>query len=366
MAELSNRPLMMVGSVPTETAEETFRLLGPRIGDLLVGIPDGEPGFRNMWMVFNGPHVYEPHPDIEVVNKPAPRGESSVFKDLPEWLPTSWDEMWRFRIRDGVDEIAFDNLHYAEFAEESYAVFKRMQEEGVVPGDARFQVSVPMPEDFTRWCTGTTRDFMIMTRAVENALVHEIEKIKATVPAEELVVQWDVCWEVFACATGDYMGKEPLAFTGDGDPYERFASYIARFSPLLPEGAVNGMHLCYGDLEHTHMIEPDDLSVCVRMANLAAKHSNGRLDYLQMPVPRARTDDAYFDPLKDLDIGNAKLYIGLVHHTDGVAGTRERLATFKRHYDGPFGVATECGWGRRQTDTIPELIDIHRQVAQEL
>lgn len=368
MNYLTSRPVMMVGSVPCQSAEEVFRLVGPALGDLLVGLPDGEPGYRNMWVVFNGPHVYEPHPDIEVTNKPPRRPETSIFKDkkVPDWVPTSWDEMWQFRIRDGVESIGFDNLHYAEFAIESYRIFKRMRDEGVIPAGTRFQVNLPLPEDFTRWCTNTPRDFAIMTKAIENALVSELAKITEAIPAYDLVIQFDVCWEVFACDTGDYMGREPLAFKGDGDPYERFASYIARLAPLIPTDAVFGMHLCYGDLEHSHMIEPKDLAVCVRMTNLANQHSGNRLDYVQMPVPRDRDDDAYFAPLADLAPSNTKIYIGLVHLTDGAEGTRRRLAAFKRHYSGEYGVATECGWGRRKAGTIPDLMKVHREVAEGL
>jgi hypothetical protein len=367
-AYLAERPVMMVGSVPRETAEEVFELLGPSLGDLLVGLSDGEPGWRNMWIVFNGPHVYEPHPDIEVTNKPKRRPEDSVLKDrkVPDWVPTSWDEMWQFRVRDGVESIEFENLHYAEYALASYEIFKTEREMGAIPPGTRFQISLPLPEDFTRWCTSTPRDFAIMTKAVENALVREIGKIVAGIPAEDLTLQFDVCWEVFACDTGDYMGREPLAYKADGDPFDRFAHYIERLSPLAPDNALLGMHLCYGDLEHSHLIEPKDLAVCVKMTNLAVEHSGGRLDYVQMPVPRNRADDAYFAPLADLKPGNTKLYIGLVHLTDGVEGTRRRLAAFKRHFKGKFGVATECGWGRRKAETIPDLIKVHREVAGAL
>ena len=363
---LDTRPVALVGSVPCETVEEALTLVGPGIGDILAGLPDGEPGFRNKWVVFNGPHVYEPHPDIEVTNKPKPRPEKSVFKDLPDWVPTSWEEMWRFRVRDGVERIHFGNLHYAEFAIGSYEKFKRLRDAGVVPRGTRFQVSLPMPEDFTRWCTGTPRDFAIMTRAVDDALANEIRKILAAIPNDDLLIQFDVCWEVFACDTGDFMGREPLAWKADGDPYERFGGYVSRLAPLIPETVVLGMHLCYGDLEHSHLIEPKDLAVCVRMANLAIEQAGRRLDYVQMPVPRNRDDDAYYAPLKDLKAGDTKLYIGLVHLTDGLDGAKRRLQTFRRHYGGRFGVATECGWGRRKRETIPALMRLHREIAATL
>ncbi|MEP7313478.1 MAG: hypothetical protein ABI859_12915 [Pseudomonadota bacterium] len=360
---LDNRSVAMVGSVPCETAEEVLGLVGPALGDLLVGLPDGEPGYRNKWIVFNGPHVYEPHPDIEVTNKPKPRPEKSVFKDLPDWVPTSWDEMWQFRVRDGVERIQFDNLHYAEFAIGSYEKFTRLRAAGQVPATTRFQVSLPMPEDFTRWCTSAPRDFHIMTQAVEDALANELGKILVRIPHDDLVIQWDVCWEVFACDTGDCMGREPLAWKADGDPYERFAAYVGRLWPLIPEKVVLGMHLCYGDLEHSHLIEPQDLAVCVRMANLAIAHAGRRVDYVQMPVPRTREDDAYYAPLEDLRAADTKLFAGLVHLTDGVDGATRRLRALRRHYAGRLGVATECGWGRRKRETIPGLMQLHRDVA---
>lgn len=358
--------VLMVGSVPAETAEDVFRLLGPGLGERLIGMSDGEPGFRNKWIVFNAPHVFEPNPGLEAVNKPKPNRDKSVYKHLEDWVPTSWEEMWRFRVRDGVESVRFDNLHYSEFAQESYRTFRRLRAEGVIPAGTRFQVSLPFPEDFTRWCTGADGDFAIMTRGIEDALVVEVDRLLGIVPHEDLVIQWDVCWEVFACDANDYLGREPLAWRASGDPFERFAHYIERLSPRVPEQVILGMHLCYGDLEHTHLIEPRDLGIAVRMANLAVSRAGRRLDFVHMPAPRNRADDAYFEPLADLHPGSGKLFIGLVHLTDGTPGSLRRLATFKRHYRGPHGIATECGWGRRKAETIPALMQIHREVADAL
>lgn len=363
---VDDKPLLLVGSVPGDDAEEVFRLIGPSIGGLLAGIGDGEPGYRAKWVVFNAPQVFEPTPGIEVVNRPRARAEHSVFEDVPDWVPTSWEDMWQFRVGDGVSEVRFEQLPYSGFAAESYPVFCRLRDAGVIPKGARFQVSLPFPEDFTRWCTGNARDFAIMTRAVEAALARALEVILDAVPPRDLVLQWDVCWEVFAVETGDCLGREPLAWKAEGDPLERFIGYMARLCPGIPEDVLLGMHLCYGDLEHSHLIEPADLANSVRMANAAAANAGRRFDYVHMPVPRDRSDDAYFTPLRDLRIGDAKLYIGLIHHTDGTAGSLHRLETCRRHYGGRFGVATECGWGRRKPASIPALLRIHREVAAAL
>ena len=82
-----------------------------------------------------------------------------------------------------------------------------------------------------------------------------------------------------------------------------------------------------------------------------------------MPVPRNRADDAYFAPLRQLKLNpETELCLGLVHHTDGVEGSKRRLETARR-YTSNFSIATECGFGRRDPATIPELLHIHAAIA---
>jgi hypothetical protein len=56
------------------------------------------------------------------------------------------------------------------------------------------------------------------------------------------------------------------------------------------------------------------------------------------------------------------LCLGLVHQTDGVAGTMKRMAAAEKVVS-EFSIATECGFGRRRPDTIAELLRIHAEVA---
>jgi hypothetical protein len=82
------------------------------------------------------------------------------------------------------------------------------------------------------------------------------------------------------------------------------------------------------------------------------------------PVPIERHDDAYFAPLADLDLGpETELFLGLVHHGDGVAGAQRRMAAAAPHVP-EFGIATECGIGRvHDTAEIAELFQIHAELA---
>ena len=82
-----------------------------------------------------------------------------------------------------------------------------------------------------------------------------------------------------------------------------------------------------------------------------------------MPVPRDRYDDAYFAALRDLKLDpKTELYLGLIHYTDGIGGAKARLAAARKVVC-DFGVATECGFGRRDPKTVDALLALHRAVA---
>ena len=136
-------------------------------------------------------------------------------------------------------------------------------------------------------------------------------------------------------------------------------------SMLIPAQCQLGLHLCYGDLGHVHMVEPQDLARSVGMANHGCRAAGRRVDYVHMAVPRDRKDAAYFAPLQEWDIGDCTTVLGLVHHTDGEAGTRERIAQAKAVLPN-FAIATECGFGRRPKEQIPELLNIHCRVLDAL
>ncbi len=80
-------------------------------------------------------------------------------------------------------------------------------------------------------------------------------------------------------------------------------------------------------------------------------------------MPQNRDDSAYFAPLKGLRLKpETRLFLGLVHDTDGAAGTRRRMAMADRFVQG-YGIATECGFGRRPPETIPALLALHAETA---
>jgi len=142
-----------------------------------------------------------------------------------------------------------------------------------------------------------------------------------------------------------------------------FAGILIDLAEHVPNDIELLFHFCYGDSNHKHVVEPTDMTDMVAMANRLTDGIKRPIQLIHMPVPRGRSDDAYFEPLKNLRLKPAtELSLGLVHHTDGVAGTRQRLAAAEKRVKN-FSIATECGFGRRRPETIPELLAIHAEVA---
>ena len=102
----------------------------------------------------------------------------------------------------------------------------------------------------------------------------------------------------------------------------------------------------------------------VDLANRLAEGVCRSVEFIHMPVPIERDDDAYFQALKDLNLKpETELYLGLIHDKDGVDGTRRRMATADK-YVNDYGISTECGFGRRPAHTVEPLLDIHVAAAK--
>ena len=227
-----------------------------------------------------------------------------------------------------------------------------MQAEGIVPRNLRFQVSLPTPLNLLSFFD---RD---QGQEVESALIEafrrEIRTMISHILPEKLALQWDMPREVAILR-----GLQPA---GSPDPLTRIISMLNNISAAIPESTLLGMHLCCGDRHYRPIQELDDLGVLVRLANVLAERLEHRLDWVQMPVPPERDDLNYFRPLGDLEIGTGKLFLGLVHYRDGTEGALRRIET-ARKLVAEFGVTTECGLGRRNPETIPDLLKTLAQVS---
>ncbi|MEU1995645.1 hypothetical protein ABZ511_14440 [Nocardia gamkensis] len=339
------RGVHLCGSVPLTDARTVFSEAARRIGPHLKRIPDGETGIRDNWVVWQLPKM-QAHPDLETVPPPS-----------PEYGPSE-----RVHPKPGVDaaSIDFGPLGYAEAALESWQVFRQLREDGTIPAGIRFQVSLPTPiAVIGAFVAGPQGE---LERRYEARLLDELSAIVAAIPAEDLAVQWDAAVE-FAIFEGIF----PSWFGSDyPTQLDEVGQRLVRLGAAVPEAVELGYHLCYGDFGHRHFAEPTDTS---RLAAVAARIVAGLdrpVNWLHLPVPRSRTDADYFKPLADLVLApETDLYLGLVHATDGRAGALERIEAARSAVTA-FGIATECGMGRRPANQIPALFDLHAELAEIL
>lgn len=337
--ELVASGVHLVGSVPLASPEAVFRAVTEALGDRLRRIPDGETGPRSDWIVWQLP-VFTTQRQLEV----APPGADS------------WRPLPRVRLADGAraESVAFGALGYADAALSSYRVFARLKRDGVVPVSCRFQVCLPTP--LAPISAFVVPEHQALLEPVYEAKVlEELDAILHELPHDQLAVQWDTNFEF-----GMLEGVFPVWF---GDTKGGILERLLRISRHVPADVQLGYHLCYGDVQHRHFKEPADAGRLVEVANALAASLGRPLNWIHLPVPRERADEAYYAPLRELRLrAETELYLGLVHHTDGVEGTRHRMEVARRFAWG-FGVATECGWGRRPAPTIPDLLCIHATVS---
>ena len=337
--DLSAHGVHLVGSVPLANAESVFRQVATEIGDRLRRIPDGETGPRSDWIVWQLP-IFTSQSDLEIV-PPA---------------PNSWRPLPRVRLADsgGADRVRFEALGYAEAAIASYRTFARLKRDAVIPVACRFQCCLPTPlAPVFAFVVGEHQP--VIEPLYEARLLAELDQILREVPHDQLAIQWDTNFEF-----GMLEGVFPVWFDDvKGGILER----LLRLARHVPPDVELGYHFCYGDVQHRHFTEPADARKLVEIANALSASLGRPLNWIHMPVPRGRTDGAYYAPLRELRLRpETELYLGLVHHTDGIDGTVRRIDVARRFTSG-FGIATECGWGRRAPATLDELLRIHRELS---
>ena len=331
----------LVGSIPATTADEAFRLAAEHLSRHVRRMPDGEVGERNYWIRWQYAKIGA--------------SEQLEISDVDAvYVPVK-----PFRIVDSVtapEQISFPDLGYAQAAIESFSVFSQLVDEGVIPTHVRFQVGLPTPLSVALFYVAADSRPMFEI-AYERALLDEIAEMRRHIPGDRLAIQWETVAE-FALL------ERLIESHIGGDLEDEITDRVARLVTQVPEDTDVGLHLCYGDSGHKHFCEPGDAGFLARISSEILKKIHRPLNWIHMPVPRDRDDDAYFAPLSGLALPDeTRLYLGLVHQTDGEAGTSRRIEAAMRHVPA-FGIATECGLARRPSDTIPGLMSQHAKLSR--
>ena len=337
----------LVGSIAMDNCEQVFREISAELTPYLDKIPDGETGERARWIFFQRTMLME-HPAME------------IDPTVPEMALYQWDgkllrslPLLRFRKDANLDDVEF-TTGYDKAAEYSYGIFKKLRAEGAVPDHVRFQVCLPTPMA-SCYMYVSHKCYDDYLRVYLKSLSNALNRILDNIPHEDLCIQYDVCQEVLIFE--NYFPHRP------SDYEEQIFAELALLGDSVPEDVKLGFHLCYGTPHDEHLVMPRDTGVLVELMNGITAGVRRQVDFLHIPVPKDRTDPAYFMPLKHFK-GDTKLYFGLIHHDDE-EGDLQRMEVAK-NFITDFGVGTECGWGRTDPKRVPGLLASHRKAAEAL
>ncbi len=331
-----------VGSIALDTVQEVFEAVGASLSPFMKRCPDGEVAGRRLWISWQWP-LLRAAPFLEVESENALPGLG----------------LCRLRVKQGIrpEQVRFGPLGYAREARTSYQDFCAARERGVLPRSVCFQVCLPTPLAVIATFIAD-RDVPTVLPAYEQAMVAEVARICAAIPHNDLALQWDVCIEMLQW-DGRFHGVPSIS-----NMPEVFGTAFRRICSAVPADVTLGIHLCYGDMDAKHFVEPEDLSKAVGLANLIIENAGHPIQWVHVPVPINRDDDAYFTPLKSLRLpAGSELYLGVVHAADGVQGTVRRMKA-ARHFVRNFGIATECGMGRvRSPEAVRGILQVHSSAA---
>jgi hypothetical protein len=341
------------GSVNLPDAETVMREISSRIPTGVRRMTDGETGERGYWILFQIEKFLQ-MPELESVTVRQAYETSSDAPEMPQ-LRLAGDA--------SADTIQWPNLGYADAYAESFEIFDRLQTDGAIGADVRFQLQYPTP---LASMAGTIvpEDLPAVAASYEAALFADLDKALATLPHDRCAVQWDVAVE-FGLLEGA-MGP------GSVMPIDQVTPALVRCVDRVPDDVPVGLHLCYGDYGHQHFKQPESIQMQVEVVNAVASAARRPVDWVSFTVPQARSDAGYFAPLHDLTAGpETELYFALVpyHPEKQAEGTPTEQA---QHIDSAlgqsegggraWGICTECGMGRVAVDDVPRLLDLHREI----
>jgi hypothetical protein len=353
--------LLLVGSIPLPTVEDVFKKCSSVLGEHLPCIPDGEVGPRRNWVAYLV-GAYKSHPDI--VPEPIPENTRCDFDTRLEKTKGRYKERDRgdvhFTVRRGVSKLRLEKLGYAEPAKDSYAKFIKLRTAGVIPKDVRFQVAIPFPRSGFGNFFRKPEDFPIMEEAYEEVARRELAEITKVIPAPDLAIQWDVCGELL-----DVEGYWP--WWPQGDKIEMNTEPAGRLGlDLLPSDVWLGYHLCYGTMGGWPMTQPKSVTSPVMLANALVRKTPRRVDFIHVPAGQKAFDASYYNDLSKLSIGDAKVYLGLIHDSDPDLSDFKKRHTAAKAVMPSFGLASVCGYGRCDQRELDHALQVHRTVIEQV
>jgi len=334
------------GSVNLPDTETVFRELVTQVPVGVSRLPDGETGDRQNWIFFQL-HKFRQTPGIEEADV------SDQFAEKRQPMP-------KVRLAEGADPslIPWPDLGYATAYHESFQTFQRLRKEGSLPKGIRFQAQYPTPlASVSAWFV--EEDQQRVEAPYQAALFADLDRLLSIVPHDQLAVQWDVAVE-FSILEGGFV-------TAPWQSLDTIVQRLVECVHRVPRDVPVGMHLCYGDNEHQHFVEPESLWTQVRLANAVTEAAERRVNWFSFTVPQDKREPSFFEPLGELRAAReSELYFALVPYyparqEPGTTDTQVRL--IDEHLGrAEWGICTECGMARAEQTDIPTLLEKHREI----
>lgn len=333
------------GSVNLSDTKTVMRELVSRVPVGVRRIPDGETGDRGNWIFFQL---------AKFLRTPGlcPAGDQSA---------PSYQEIPKVRLADGTDpgSIAWPDLGYAQAYQESFEIFQQLRKDGAIGDQVRYQVQYPTPlASINGWVVPEDHDALQPSYA--RALFADLERLLNALPHDQIAVQWDVAVEFAILEQQDFAGPETQSFTA-------IAAQLTECLDRVPVDVPVGLHLCYGDFQHQHFVQPQSLLRQVQVLNAVTNSAERPPSFCSFTVPQYQREPAYFEPLSALRVSEqTELYFALVpyHPSQQEPGTTDtQVRLIDQHLgERAWGISTECGMGRVPSDEVPALLDLHREI----
>src|SRR6266702_5437931 len=264
-----SRNIHLVGSVPGADAADVFERVSAALGPKLKRIPDGETGERADWITWLEPAF---------ADNPAMEKSDELFR-----IHATGTARIRYRLKPGkaVKDVSFDNLFYADIAKTSYADFATLKRAGKIPRDVKFQIDL-VPAHSVIWLFLQDDLHQPLDPIFNEAVKREIDKIAASLPHDQIAIQFDVASAVFARLERN--DRSSYGRSKD-ETRQTFARILIDLASHVPCDIELLFHFCYGDSNHKHVVEPTDMGDMVEVANRLSADIKRPIALIHMPVP---------------------------------------------------------------------------------
>lgn len=342
MPSASDRRVHLVGTVPADDAGAAFDLFSSTLdGRLPVWVPDGETGDRQDWIqrIVDG---LRDHPDLRLERE----GDWSDYEKTPY-----------FAVRSG-HKFSSVELDYFRYFQESWPSFQEFRER--VGGDVSLQVGVPSQIDLGLGAFGFKPVGLTHLAPFRDANVREITRIH-TVAGDDVVFQLEIPIPLIL------LGRMPERL----QPIvaNRMAAELVKVVRRSPRGTRFGIHLCYGDMNHRSMAEPEDSGALVRLSNaiVSAWPKDQRLEFVHAPFARGveppPLEESFYEPLGSLRLpADTRFAAGIIHErrsSEELVRLRDQVEALVGR---PVDVGAACGLGRRDRERAEANLRLSAEV----